>query len=144
MQERVSLTKKTLRATERDAAFLQEKRQIFISQLESIPEENKVYIDEAGSNLAMTPVKAWAMKNHRAYDARPPQRGGNLSLVGALKKSGMQALYPENRKYKGPFLKMPFYPNLKFVAKTSSGCSKSYHNPTYESAISNKTIVQAF
>lgn len=62
--------------------------------MESIPEENRVYIDEAGSNLAMTPSKAWSMRNHRAYDTKPARRGGNLSLVGALKKSGMPALYP--------------------------------------------------
>lgn len=53
-----------------------------------------MYADEAGSNLGMTPFKAWSEKNHRAYDSRPAARGGNLSLVGAIKKSGIQALYP--------------------------------------------------
>jgi transposase len=92
---RTGLTlKKTFRAAERESDAYQEKRQIFLSQLESIPEENRVYIDEAGSNLAMTPSKAWSMRNHRAYDTKPARRGGNLSLVGALKKSGMPALYP--------------------------------------------------
>jgi len=63
-------------------------------EIESIAEENRVYLDEAGSNLAMSPTHAWSPKNERAYDKKPARRGGNISLVGALKKSGMQTLYP--------------------------------------------------
>jgi transposase len=63
-------------------------------ELALIPEENRVYIDEAGSNLGMAPLCAWAPINERAYDKKPSQRGENISLVGALKKSGMQELYP--------------------------------------------------
>ena len=67
-------------------------------ELALIPEENRVYIDEAGSNLGMAPLCAWAPINERAYDKKPARRGENISLVGALKKSGMQELYP----YDGP------------------------------------------
>lgn len=63
-------------------------------ELALIPEENRVYIDEAGSNLGMTPLYAWAPINKRAYDKKPARRGDNISLIGALKKSGMQELYP--------------------------------------------------
>jgi transposase len=59
-----------------------------------VPEENRIYIDEAGSNLGMSPLRAWAPKGERAYDKKPAQRGSNISIVGALKKSGMAACYP--------------------------------------------------
>lgn len=42
----------------------------------------------------MTTLYAWAPSGTRAHDIKPAQRGSNLSMVGALKKSGMQALYP--------------------------------------------------
>lgn len=90
--------KKTFRATERDAESYQRKKREFLAQIESVPVKNRVYLDEAGSNLAMTPTRAWSQKNQRAYDKRPAARGGNLSIVGALKISGMQSLYA----YDGP------------------------------------------
>jgi transposase len=46
----------------------------------------------------MAPIRAWSIKGKRAYDKKPAQRGGNISMVGALKKSGMEVLYP----YDGP------------------------------------------
>jgi transposase len=42
----------------------------------------------------MTPLRAWAPRNERAYDKRPSHRGTNISMAGAIKESGMQALYP--------------------------------------------------
>jgi|TARA_Y100000310_G_C20395457_1_gene674880 transposase len=58
-----------------------------------IEEENRVYLDEAGSNLAMTPNSSWSPKNERAYDKKPACRGSNLSMIGAIKSTGMKALY---------------------------------------------------
>jgi transposase len=46
----------------------------------------------------MTPLYAWAASGARAFDTKPANRGGNISMVGALKKSGMQPIYP----YDGP------------------------------------------
>ena len=66
----------------------------YLIEIESIADKNRVYLDEAGSNLAMSPTHAWSPKNKRAYDKKPARRGGNISLVGAIKNSGMQTLYP--------------------------------------------------
>lgn len=41
----------------------------------------------------MTPAYAWAPSGERAFDVKPA-RGSNISMVGALKNTGMQALYP--------------------------------------------------
>ena len=91
---RVYSQKKTFRASERANEIYQEKRREYLSRLAKIPEENRVYVDEAGSNLAMTPAYAWAFSGMRAFDSKPAQRGSNISMIGALKNSGMQALYP--------------------------------------------------
>ena len=53
-----------------------------------------MFLDEAGSNLAMSPLRAWSMLNTRAYDKKPANRGTNISMVGAIKKSGLRVVYP--------------------------------------------------
>ena len=65
-----------------------------MSQLGLIPLEHRVYVDEAGSHLGMSPPRAWSAKGTRAYDTKPAVKGSNLSIVGALKISGMQILRP--------------------------------------------------
>ncbi len=63
-------------------------------ELALIPKGNRIYLDEAGSNLAMTPAWAWSPVNERAYDKKPGNRGTNVSMIGAIKESGLQAVYP--------------------------------------------------
>ena len=42
----------------------------------------------------MSPLRAWAPRNQRAYDTKPSACGTNISMVGAMKESGMQTVYP--------------------------------------------------
>lgn len=86
--------KKTFRACERDNPTYTEKLNNFLYELALIPKEHRVYLDEAGSHLGMVPLRAWSPRNERAYDKRPAKRGGNISMVGALKTTGMEVLYP--------------------------------------------------
>ena len=51
--------------------------------------ENLVFVDETGSNLAMTRRYARSLKGRRAYDDAPYQRGNNLTLIGAMALRGM-------------------------------------------------------
>lgn len=90
--------KKTFVASERDSEQYRKKKEEFLEKLSQVPEDKRIYIDEAGSNLGMSPFRAWAPKGERAFDKKPAQRGSNISMVGALKKSGMQIIYP----YDGP------------------------------------------
>lgn len=64
-----------------------------MKKLEEIPEENRNYLDEAGSHLAMTPSYARAPKGQRAIDSKPVSRGGNLSLAGVMNIHGMRTLH---------------------------------------------------
>lgn len=42
----------------------------------------------------MSPLHAWSPRNTRAYDKKPANRGTNISMVGAIKESGLQVVYP--------------------------------------------------
>lgn len=48
-----------------------------------------VFVDETGSNLAMTRRYARSPKGKRAYSDAPYQRGNNLTLIGAMALRGM-------------------------------------------------------
>ena len=48
-----------------------------------------VFVDETGSNLAMTRRYARSLKGRRAYSDAPYQRGNNLTLIGAMALRGM-------------------------------------------------------
>ena len=48
-----------------------------------------VFVDETGSNLAMTRHYARSFQGSRAYDDAPYQRGNNLTLIGAMAQRGM-------------------------------------------------------
>lgn len=50
-----------------------------------------VFVDESGSNLAMTRLYAWAPKGERAFAAVPKNRGRNTTILGALTSEGFQA-----------------------------------------------------
>jgi len=51
--------------------------------------ENLVFVDETGSNLAMTRRYARSRRGSRAYDHAPYQRGQNLTLIGAMALRGL-------------------------------------------------------
>ena len=50
---------------------------------------NLVFVDETGSNLAMTRRYARSLKGRRAYSDAAAQRGNNLTLIGAMALRGM-------------------------------------------------------
>lgn len=66
-------------------------RQLWRALCHTLPIEKLVFIDESGSNLAMTPAFAWAKKGQRAYAQTPKNRGSNTTILGALGWSGWKA-----------------------------------------------------
>ena len=53
-----------------------------------VREEDFVFIDEAGVNLALIRLYARAIKGKRARGARPQKRGKNVSMIGAVALRG--------------------------------------------------------
>jgi len=56
-----------------------------------IKEEDFVFIDEAGVNLALVRLYARALKGKRARGAKPQRRGKNISMIGAIALKGIIA-----------------------------------------------------
>ena len=56
-----------------------------------LPTEALVFLDECGSNIALTPLYARAPKGERARGSVPRNRGKNTTLIAALSLEGMGA-----------------------------------------------------
>jgi transposase len=79
--------KKTVGATERN----EEERAAWREQASQLPTEALVFLDECGSNIALTPLYARALKGERARASVPRNRGKNTTLIAALSLEGMGA-----------------------------------------------------
>ena len=58
-------------------------------QIAEVNEDNLVFVDETGSNLAMTRRYARSQRGSRAYNNAPYQRGQNVTLIGAMALRGL-------------------------------------------------------
>jgi len=67
---------------------VQQARRDYWDIVRDIPPEDLVFIDEAGTNLAMVRLFARAPKGQRAVGTRPQRRGKNVSLVEGLTLQG--------------------------------------------------------
>lgn len=79
--------KKSIGATERN----EEERATWRENASKLPTENLVFIDECGSNIALTPLYARAPKGERARGSVPRNRGKNTTLIAALSLEGVGA-----------------------------------------------------
>lgn len=87
-----------------------------MEKVSAIAIDNLIFLDEAGINLGMTRTHARAPVGERAFAKKAP-KGSNISLIGAVRATGMCGLYP----YDGPvdgfrfldFLDNHLIPNLK-------------------------------
>ncbi len=84
---RLDAYKKSLAASERDEAARAAWRQA-AAQLDP---EQLVFVDESGTNTALTRLYGWAPHDQRATDSVPRNHGRNTTLVAALTPEGLQA-----------------------------------------------------
>jgi transposase len=84
----VDAQKKTLRASEQDAA----RRDAWWAAASAIPADKLVFLDETGSHLGYTPTHAWAPRGKRAHAAAPRNPGENKTVIAALTRDGVGAL----------------------------------------------------
>ncbi|WP_242051428.1 IS630 family transposase [Nostoc sp. FACHB-280] len=89
----ISLKKKTLHASEKETERVQSLRVQFWLQLQGIPAENLIFIDEAGANLSLIRHSARSKKGKRAHGQRPQKRCKNVSIIGALALKGVISQY---------------------------------------------------
>jgi transposase len=84
---RVDAQKKTLGATERN----EEERSAWRAEVNELPAQQMVFVDECGSTIALTPIYARAPKGERAQGRVPRNRGKNTTLIASLSLEGMGA-----------------------------------------------------
>ncbi len=77
--------KKVLTAAERDEIA----RAAWRTEVASLPPATLVFIDESGTNRAMTPRSGRAPRGERAVGSAPRNHGPNVTLLAALTPAGM-------------------------------------------------------
>ena len=82
-----------MHADEKETERVQSLRVQFWLQLQGIPAENLIFIDEAGVNLSLIRQFARAPKGKRAYSKRPQKRSKNVSVIGAIGLKGVISKY---------------------------------------------------
>jgi transposase len=84
--------KKTIAAAERDRQDVVEKRAEFQRTISQLDAKDLVFLDEAGSHIAMTRYRARAPKGERAHGKVPRNRGVVTTIIGALTIAGLSAV----------------------------------------------------
>ena len=88
----ITRKKKTLHATERDSERVRGLRAEFVAAQNGFDPTRLVFIDEAGSNAAMTPRYARSIRGRRAHGHQPSHWGKNLTMIGAMRSDGLVTL----------------------------------------------------
>jgi len=91
-QLRISRKKKTFHASERDTPEVQQERKEFQEDKPNMPVPKLIFIDESGINTGMARRYGRAPIGQRVEGAKPRNTGANISLVGALRLSGITAI----------------------------------------------------
>ena len=89
---RPAAQKKSLHASERDTERVQQARAEYAKALKRLDLKRCKFIDESGINLALTPLYGRAPRGQRATGSAPINYGQNVTLIGALGSSGLDAL----------------------------------------------------
>jgi transposase len=86
--------KKSFSASEQDRPDVEARRQAFWGEAAQLARGRLIFLDECGCNTAMTPRYARALIGERALASRPVNRGKNISIIGAVRFSGVVAIRP--------------------------------------------------
>jgi transposase len=89
-RHRISRTKKTLHAKERDRPAVQAQRAAFTQELAAVGPEHLVFVDEFGATTAMTRRYGRAPEGERV-EAAAPGRWENVTLIVGLRPTGVVA-----------------------------------------------------
>ena len=84
--------KRSIRASERDTERVRQARHHYQSNISQIPFERLMFVDESGVDLAMTRRYGRAPRGQRVSDSVPEDPGVNVTMIGALSATGLQAL----------------------------------------------------
>jgi transposase len=89
---RPAAKKKTLHAAERDTPRVRQARLTYGEQLATVDWPRLKFVDESGVNLALTRLYGRAPGGQRAVGSVPRNYGPNVTVLGALGVTGLEAL----------------------------------------------------
>jgi hypothetical protein len=84
--------KKSLHASERDTARVQQARAIYRQRLTALDLRRVKFVDESGVNLAMTRGYGRAPTGERVVGSVPQNYGQNVTMLAALGSHGVEAV----------------------------------------------------
>ncbi len=87
----ITAQKKSLHAAERESARVQLRRAEYQAEVAAELISRFKFLDEAGSNLAMTRLYGRAAKGERVIDTVPQNYGENITMLASLSLSGIKA-----------------------------------------------------
>ncbi|MDH6086858.1 IS630 family transposase [Umezakia ovalisporum] len=82
-----------MHASEKDTERVQLSRVEFWRQLQSIPAEDLIFLDELGANLSLIRHSSRAKKGKRAHGSRCQKPCQNVSIIGAIALKGVISQY---------------------------------------------------
>lgn len=85
-----------LHASERATPKVTLARQAYRDEIAELPVERFKFIDESGTNIAMTRAFGRAVRGQRVTDAVPKNHGENITMLGSLACSGIEAVMTIN------------------------------------------------
>lgn len=89
----ITRKKKTFSDPKKNSDAAQVDKKNYDKQLETIGPEQRLYLDETGSCLNMTPLYGRSQEGERAYDQKPTYPSTTVSTVAILSEDGMEAEY---------------------------------------------------
>ena len=93
---RAAKKKKSLHASERDTARVQEARADYLKMIAELDLKRFKFIDESGVDLAMTRLYGRAPRGERVVGSVPQNYGENITMLASLGTSGLGALMTVN------------------------------------------------
>ena len=105
----ITRKKKTFSDPKKGSDEVKSKKESYDIQIESIPQEQRFYLDETGTCLNMTPLYGRSLQGERVYDERPTNPGQRVNTVAILSKEGIKAQY----SYMGSLNAKSFIPYLE-------------------------------
>ena len=88
---KITAQKKSLHASERESERVEQRRVEYQAEIENEVLSRLKFLDEAGSNLAMTRLYGRAAKGERVVETVPQNYGENITMLASLSLSGISA-----------------------------------------------------
>lgn len=106
--------KRSLGAQERDEFLRAAWRMLFAERVQS---KRLVFVDEMGTNVALSPLYAYSRRGERAFGSAPRNWGKNITLLASLRATGLGPCLavegPTTREVFEVYLERVLAPSLK-------------------------------